>query len=737
MKTLTKPSQTIALSKAIIALQKGFLISSQEKPKIGLPDSPVGKINFVKGKSSIKDLLTKQEKFTLQAELMQFGFVLSEDALNSVTIEWFNEVIPYLKKTLGVGAYTPFYKNFPTQVMELSHAELYWNAIIHYWSLGTWEPSYELKERGFAFENTKFTTIKLGTEEEFQKIFTTLVSINQSITENDKQIIEWFVQNYSEGIVMPKAIPFKETLCMLAGHGLVVPVQTATDVLRIATYFSGGDISLPAVPKITIGEIKPNRKQMFFHDLKLSQIVARDKFKFKNLNRARRKYLLGLLESTNLDLGEMKLKIERWLRLGEVLHVFEYKNRFPKTAAAFDALRNNAKSIKTFESKVEEAFQNALISKNVKDLDKALDLLSKRPGVFARKLDWMLRTYNAAIVLAAFKKIAMKVSKKVLWELYNHFLKRDTSNTRSIMLKGKKSKKRTLPELPPMSKVLINKIQNTILECIGEHFSQLDKLGKVWIDERLKKIPLPSAMRSANSSLKTYVRGTRVPFNESAKVVRPYIHWYDQNGNEDLDLSVGFYTQNLKAYKFISFHQLKDHDLNVCHSGDIRHRRGACAEYVDIDIARAVSKGVRYALIQVHNYNNRPFHTLKDCVFGLMEREFPKENEIFVPKTITNAVAVVNESSTVCVAVLDLVEREYIWLDLELQSNGLATIEGTSNMVGQMLRSTLNNSFFSVYDLLYLHAESRGSIVSNEEDANTVFEYDEFVTSYDKVATYM
>jgi hypothetical protein len=86
---------------------------------------------------------------------------------------------------------------------------------------------------------------------------------------------------------------------------------------------------------------------------------------------------------------------------------------------------------------------------------------------------------------------------------------------------------------------------------------------------------------------------------------------------------------------------------------------------------------------------------------------------------------------------LDLVEREYIWLDLELQSRGLATIESISSEVNQMIRGTLNNSTLSVYDILYLHAESRGVIVSKEEDADTVFAYEDFVTSYEKVATYM
>lgn len=719
LKTNEKAVNLSDYTKEQIAFQKGLVITPSKS-------QPTSKF------------LTKQEKLSLQAELMQFGYVLSEKALSVVSVDWFNEIVPFLKKTLGIGNYTPFYKNFPQQVMELSNVELYWNAILHYWSLGTWEPSYELKERGFAFENVKFKTIELGTEEDFRKIFTNLISINQSITENDKKIVEWFVKNYSDvDKLMPKVIPFKETLCILAGYNLNVPVQTVTDVLRIAVYFSGGDISLPAVPKITVDTVRSGRKQWFFNNLKNSQIEAREKFKFKNLNRSRRKYLLSLLEQTNLDLGEMKLKLERWLRLGEVLHVGEYKNRFPKSYAAFNTLRNDIKSIQTFESKIEEGFRTAIKTKKQVDLIKALAFLQKRPGVFARKLDWLLRTFDSTAVLSAFYEIAPKVSKKVLWELYNHFLNRGTSHTRTIMIKGKRSIKKTLPTLPPMSKIQVIKIQNAILDCIITHFSQLEKLGKVWIDEKLSKIPLPSSMRSVNTSVKTYVRGTRVPFSTTVKVIRPYIHWFDVHGNEDLDLSVGFYDLNLKSLGHISFTNLKEEQFNACHSGDIRHRKGACAEYVDIDINTAVNKGVRYAMVQVHNYQNRPMHTMKDCVFGLMEREFPKANEIFVPKTITNAVALANESSTVCVAILDLVEREYIWLDLELQSRGLATIESTTSEVNQMIKGTLNTEFLSVYDLLTLHGESRGTIVSNKEDADIIFEYDEFVTSYEKIATYM
>jgi hypothetical protein len=720
-KTATSVAPASTLTKNQIALQRGFVCQMSNE-------------NTIKG-INLPSLLSKQEKLSIQAELMQFGYMLSEDALDAVSLTWFEDIMSYLKKSLGVGNYLPFYKNFPKQVMELSHTELFMNAILHYWSEGTWEASYELQERGFKFENTKFTTIKLGTEKDFANIFTTLVSINQSITENDKKVVEWFIANYRDNLVMPKNIPFKETLCMLAGHGLNVPIANATDVLRIAVYFSGGDISLPAIPKLTIGEVLPGRRSYFFKNLKESQITAKENFKFKNLTRSRRKYLLALLENTNVDLGEMKQKIGRWLRLGEILHVGEYKTRFPKAYEAFDMLRNAADEIQTYESKVQEALTDA--DKDEHALQTALWLLSKKPGVFARKLDFLLRNYDNQVVLTAFEKIATKVSKKVLWELYNHFLNRDSSKPRMIMIKGKKSIKKALKELSPMDKITINKIQNTILKCVSYHFGQLESLGNVWIDQKLKKIPLPTAMRSVNTSVKTYVRGTRIPFNENAKVIRPYIHWFDQYGNEDLDLSVGFYTKNLQGVDHLSYTNLKIESFNSCHSGDVRQRRGACAEYVDIDIATCLKMGVRYAMVQVHNFQNRPMHSMKDCVFGMMEREFPESNLVFVPKTITNAVAVANESSTVCIAVLDLQEKEYIWLDLELQSRGLANIESTKSEIGQIIRGVINSESLSVYDILLLHAQSRGKVVAKAEDAKTKFEYDDFVTSYDKIATFM
>lgn len=702
-KTAKTQTTESGLNVNTIAFQRGFVVPS-------------------KGRT-----FDKSEAMSVQAELMQLGYVLNQDALNAVTLEWFNDVIPYIKKTLGVGNYRPFYANFPTQVMEMSHSELYWNAILHYWSLGTWEPSYQLKERGFAFEKVKFKEIKLGSQAEFAKIFTTLVSINTSLTANDKAVVDWFVTNQKDNLVMPDSIPFKETLCSLAALGLPVPVKTPTDVLRIATYLSGGDITLPALPK----KPKHTNTYKYGRSYRYAQAAtsSREAFKFKKFSRADRKYLLSLLERTNLDLGEMKLKLGRWTRLAEILHPGEFEKKFPKTFNAFNVLRNEPQTVKSFYGKVEAAFD--------KSEAEGLKVLATRPGEFTRRLDYLLRTYNSTTVLNVFKTLAAKTSRKVLWELYNHFLNRGESRPRSVMIKGPKSKRQVLPTLPAMSNVLINKVQSQILQSISGQFAELDKLGKVYLDDKLKKIPLPAAMRSANTGANTYVRGTRIPFGKDAKTIRAYIHWYDENGREDLDLSADFRNEKLQVVGHISYTNLRSDVFRSAHSGDIRFRQGPCAEYVDVDIASALKGGARYVMVQVNNYTGRPLRSVKQCVFGVMEREFPANGEIFVPKTITNAVTVMNESKTACLALLDLKEREFIWCDLESSAFHLATVEANRGNTTNAMAWLLNSEYLSVYDLLLLHIESRGELAVSEEESDVQFKYEDFVTSYEKIASFM
>lgn len=203
--TTAKPFATQGtLTKNVIQFRNNF---------VNLPDS--GKNN-------------KQLAVSVLSELMQFGYILNEDAIKNISraskediISFHNEVIAYLKFLTGADkSYRPFWPGFPEQVMEMSEMELWIHQAIYYCTNCTYEPSAWTKERPTAFEQSKYYEISAGDDAKFEKIFTTLVSVNQSLTPEDLNIVKWFVESGTT-LRFPDQIPFKENLCTVLGEIII------------------------------------------------------------------------------------------------------------------------------------------------------------------------------------------------------------------------------------------------------------------------------------------------------------------------------------------------------------------------------------------------------------------------------------------------------------------------------------------------------------------------------------
>lgn len=688
------------LTKNIVALQKGLVAPSND-----------GMDNRI-------------AVATVQSHLMQWGYMLDQDAFAelaksdlSFIVNFNDEVISYLKDvTGGKRNYQPLYKNFPQEVMSMSDFELYLNAILHYWSNGEWEPSTVTYEKEIKFEKIKYNMIKFATQERFSQIFTDLVSINTSLSPQDLNVVKWFVES-GEKLVFPDVIPFKENLCTLAGMGIEgLPVKTPTDVLRIAVHLSGGDISLPKVPEKEVRASRWTTQRV--------KNPAREAFKFKKFTRKERKYILGLLEQTNCDPKEMALKDQRWVRLGEILHPMEYKKLYPKAANAFNKIRNE--KVKTWYGILDDAFK--------KSLEDGLKVLSQRPGEFSRRIDWLIRENadKTDLIMSYFSEAVKGTSNKVLFEVYGHFEGRlEDKNDRSIMIKG--ARKRTeLPSLKALPKDTVEMIHSKLFETLRDKFATLESLGNCWIDEDLKKIPLPTNMRNMNFSTRPILRGQRVPLdNPDAKVIRPFVHWYDKIGNEDLDLSVTF-VGDKKSADVLSFSNLRVG--KSVHSGDVRHRQGACAEYIDIDIKDALDSGYKYAVLDVRNFNGRSLKGV-ECMFGIMEREHPESNKTWLPETISSCQALESESTNTLIAIIDLETKEYIMLDID--SDGWVTARGDVKNTLKAVEQYAKPPKVSVYDLILLHVEGRGRQVTLDENVDTYFKAEDFMTSYEATGKLM
>lgn len=660
---------------------------------------------------------------TIQYELMQAGYMLDSEAYRAVeyapreeAINFHYEVIEYLRTMLGdTGNFKPFYEGFPKQVMELSDAELFINQLIYYWSNGNFTPEAWKGERPQAFEHPRYTMLRTASHEEFESLFTTLCSANQSLTKQDREAILWFIHLYPDAErLLPQQIPFKETLCMLAAEGMPVRLTTATDVLRLAVYMSGGDISLPPVPP-THYVINCNGI-----DRKFENRAARA-FRFKKFTRSQRRLILSHLEQSTCDASEMVLRAERWKRLGEILHVGEYAKRYPRSAEALCAVRNYARS---WYATVEAA----------DNLNERLAILSQRPGELLRRIDWLLRESNDQqeqdAIIAAFTQAIRHASSKVLYEIYNHFLRRQEGDVvRPIILKHKRTPL-FLEGNDALDPSLTTQLTALIQAELKHRYSKLDTLGKVFIDERLKAIPVPMQMRGLNPALKTLVRGTRVPLdNPQAKVVRFYLHWKDEKGYEDLDLSATFVgADNIETISWAT--GLKSNC--AVHSGDVRHSMGDCAEYIDVILEQA-RKEFRYVIVTANNFERRPMNSI-DAAFGYMEREHAEANTIWLPETTANSFRFSSEAQGVHMVILDIERMEYIVTDIDSTSIPIAYLD--TPLMLDLIRLYTATPALDMYTLLSWHADARGSLVDNAHEADIVMNYETFSTQYTQCLKY-
>ena len=128
---------------------------------------------------------------TVQAELMKFGYMLTQDALEQLGYsdaadikEFYAEVIDYLKEmTGGLRSYAPIYPGFPTQVMEMSEYELWLNQLIGYYTGGSFTANAWTKTKQSAFEHVNYKMIEKKASGNLVPIFHLFLENLTKITE--------------------------------------------------------------------------------------------------------------------------------------------------------------------------------------------------------------------------------------------------------------------------------------------------------------------------------------------------------------------------------------------------------------------------------------------------------------------------------------------------------------------------------------------------------------------------
>ncbi len=374
-------------------------------------------------------------------ELMKYGYVLNKDVFEALSKQTqtyihgvYNDVLSGIKRVVGEDGHIAIYENFPKSVLAISYREFYINAIIHYWSLGTWKPTDVSRiKKDFNKEAIDYKAVTLITESEFNALFTDILYSGSSINSFDKEILDWFIDNgYAFNFAK---ISFKETVAYVGKRLLdnvsitELPTKDATNVLRIYSAYSGGDEGL-----------KSNTD-------------------FKNPTWRQRKVLLKTLDKCfNLE-ESFKVYREKWLRLLYFINPMLPKNqkKYPNTGTYTMLLRNTPKQLETFNAKLEKLIGNKDIA--------VLDLLKTQRGVFMRRLDHMVRLFG---IIAVNTWLETEPNLLQLVTVYNQFSDRDKEQAGrgAVLASQDKSEVVTYKALEPLDGKLVTLIKSEVLSKI-------------------------------------------------------------------------------------------------------------------------------------------------------------------------------------------------------------------------------------------------------------------------------
>lgn len=615
---------------------------------------------------------------TFQMELLQLGYIMDQqlyDTLRNMNIDTLNDI---LKQTIDVlmeqkGAnrtYTLLYPNFPREVMELSDMELMLNAYIHYWSNGELYPVYQIFDKlrkPLVLEKDRLTTLFVGSIKDCHEIAKHLMASTVSISKTDQEALKTILEtmgNEEICAILPQTIPHREikatvlTILLNAKtpinnqvyRRIYAMIDTPTDILRLYAALSGADPSLA-------GQIR-----------------------FKSMPRRIRRKILTLMEDLIYRKGEipcvkeMLAHKEQWIRLGERLHPGEYETQYPKTNRIFSLLRNPQNcQIRTDNSRLEDALRK-------KDIHAALRLLTKYPGVLARRIDHLLRISSFednAHICNLFKAEISQMPTPLLLTLRHHLEYRDnTFEQVHVYLPKGQTQKAWYDETrkPAINGHFKNRIISDITQELIRRFAKKESWGNVYIDPNLRNITIPKSDRSLSKSLKTLPRGSRISMDQTAaitaKFLRAFIWWTNTRDNDrvDLDLSVGFYNDNFQSCDHVGWDNLRNEENIAILSGDITNGQDfngpGVAEFLDIDLEKALSAGYRYAVIQIHSYTGQTMAQLEHASFGWMLRDGMRSGKPFEPATVEQRTDLDAPAAISIPTVIDLVTKECIICDI-------------------------------------------------------------------------
>lgn len=661
----------------------------------------------------------RRSALALAQHWVSLGYTLRKADVQRLCLEdttthaWMHKhLTPALRQRLGAHVrLEPMYPNFPKQVMSLDDAELLANALAHYGGVDLdirWLPDTPVKRRKpLAEEDIRARPLRLADVATVRDTLEQLVQMNVAWGPDQialAQVAAPLILAWD--LVSPtRQAPQRENQARLAAAWLAQDPRgawpaarvSATDVLRTAVAFSGGDPSLAA---------------------------SSEKVKFSKLSRPQRRALLGALEqamtTTRDPLTELHAYRQTWLRLAERLHPGEFTQRFPQAAQGLDQLRNGPAPI-SWHGQLD-----ALLAKapQGKTLAAVQALMQANPGYTGRSLRRLLAWAGVRAgqaLLDTYATIVDRIETPVLLSL-DATLTHHDSEGRVILPKGQTAWRYTAPEAAALDPTLSERAFTLGSEALLRRFGALAPLGKTYVEPGLDAVLVPRGLRSASPGAGVAARGSWLPVGEEAPIVRLFLWWKDTDqGYVDVDLSgVGLNDQFYET-ETCNFQQLRGGGL--VHSGDLTSAPNGAAEFIDVHLDH-LREDTRYVVLAANVYSGPAFGKLPECFLGWQTRSKPQRGEVFDARTVAQKFDATAPTKGMACLAFDVKLKRVMILDMPLRIQNRHSIREVSAEIGQVVRDLERYAQGqpALGRLIDLHLQARGGKrVTKLEKADTVF----------------
>lgn len=687
-------------------------------------------------KNYVYELAEEKQVFTVASALMEYGFIPSKQMIDDMLcmdIDDLSQIFYNLITTLDEITSTSkirksmvFYKNFPNVPYDLLEQRIL--AIIHYYSYGVFFPvepwSTAFKKATNLDETATYKVLDFVSMSDVCTFaYKNLVLSKNSLPVDDMEFIRKVIKTHSTLSDISYAlnnITNKEILANFVAsfitetNNLTSFVTTnrkfdVNDVLRIATAFSNGDISLA------------------------------ENTKFK-LSKWQRNFLCELLLSTDLSVEQALIHKNKWIKLLHCMHVGQYSLKLWKWAKFF---RENIK-VDTFNSVTELLFHDYKVTEGsyfiVKDL---CEHLVKKPSMFIRNFNRLVCGVNPKNVYAQMKTILRyledimqrgNVPNRIIYQLYS-FVLNDAVENRIFFPKGMKTKFFVEQETYARSEYLDDykdEICSILNGGLLKNFADRKENKKVYISPDMYKCSMNNGLRNVTPGKQIVSRGCKIPF-KCDNTLRMFLHWI----GEDLDLGVSFLDKKFNQIGECSYRQTRNNFSQ--HSGDIISAQAplGASEYVDLDIKKAIAFGVRYVAMYIFVFRGEKFSEMERCCVGWMEREFPGSNEIYDPRTVKQYIDLVGESKIYTPVVFDLLEKTVCYVDISAKvdsGNGFNISKNGLNNKELLFKSLMTKKSLSLGGALFLSCQAKeAEIVDSPEKADVIFDLESGITPYNYI----